>query len=160
MRWLPGIGFLLALLSGAGGFLWWSGDEGLLSATTPQSMLLTTLPACQLDKGSCQADAGTARLVLSLSPIPVPVMQPVQVNAELQGFGAVQTVDIRVTGVNMYMGEQSAQLQALDESFSRWQGTFMLPLCTSDIMDWLAAVHIATPDGNYQVVIPFQTRSR
>ena len=156
MRWLPGVGFVLALLSGVVGFLWWSGED----SQSTSGVLLQTASDCRLDQESCQVDSGTVRLILSLSPRPIPVMKTIWVDAELTGLTAVQSMDIRVTGVNMYMGEQSARLQPVNEQSSRWAGSFMLPLCTSEVMLWQADVQITTTDNHYQATLPFQTRSR
>lgn len=119
---------------------------------------LTLIDAnCALDKRACtvQGQQGE-QLTLSVLPKPIPVLKDVQVTLQnVQGLGQLKQAEVTVEGVDMFMGYQSASLQATAKA--PWQGTFVLPICSSNVMQWQLILDLQTTSGHYQAVFPFQT---
>jgi len=125
------------------------------SRTAPTS--LTVADECALDKQACTAQGVNGeQLSLSLAPKPVPVLEDVRVTLQqLQGLGQLRQAEVSVEGVNMFMGYQSTALQA--KPGQQWQGIFVLPICSSSVMQWQLSLDLQTSSGHYQAIFPFQT---
>lgn len=116
---------------------------------------LSVAAGCALHETPCVASAGPRRLHIRLAPTPVPVLQPVQVHLQAEGFGAVQQVQVQVEGVDMFMGYQFASLTPAPDG--GWQGSFTLPVCTLERMEWRATVALKTASGEWTAAFPFAT---
>jgi hypothetical protein len=148
---------------------------GFLAGCTPQSetpapTVWPMLQDCELRESACTAHAPKKltlaqvpgqtpvteqRVTLSLSPRPVQVARSLQASARLEGFGedAIESVEIDVAGVNMYMGYNRVPLQ--HQSSGHYAGPLMLAFCTNDEMNWQVTVLITLKEG-HPIQVPFQ----
>ncbi len=140
----------ILLLGVASGFIY------VTLSTNKRVLKLDLQGDCALEKASCVAQDTVGHQVhIALSPHPITVLSDIQVQAQLQGFDVIQSAKITVEGVNMFMGYQYANLQAVSDN--QWQGSFVLPICTSSVMHWRATLAISTQNGRYQADFPFKT---
>ena len=87
-----------------------------------------TVKECELERGACVALLpGGGEVQLSLSPRPVPLMKPLQVEARVKGsdLGALR---VDITGLNMEMGLNRTELAIAEENV--WRGETILPICS------------------------------
>lgn len=120
--------------------------------------LLSLQEPCNLRQGACAArnDAG-ASIRFSITPNSIPLMQELVASVETAGLGQAVSANLTVEGVNMFMGFQSADLQA-DNSTTALQGKFTLPVCSMQTMQWKASVLVVAADGQqYRADFPFTT---
>lgn len=151
------LGFFLALvLMGAVsffGFRWLVGGHNQMAS----GEVLTVQGDCRLDQAPCEAtDEQERRVTISLMPTPLPLMKPITTRVELQGFENVLSTRFQVEGVNMFMGYQQAALTPSTQS-GAVTGSFMLPVCSNEIMHWKGTLHIQTRDALFQTSFPFTT---
>lgn len=140
--------FALSVVGATAGLLLLSPDDALMTVEQP----------CDLHHDACVArDTAGHSIRFSLAPANIPVMEEVTARAELQGFQQVKAVRVRVEGVNMYMGYQFAELKPQDTS--TLSGTFILPVCTLEKMQWKARVEVSTDQGIVAAEFPFETQS-
>ena len=150
----------LGLVLGAG--LWWP-DLGRGPGQEPGHPPLTRLPepaACALEAGPCTgALPGGGAVTVSLAPRPVPLLDPVTVTVTVAG-SRLEPEELRVTGRSMEMGLQRARLEAAASGADpgTYEGTFVLPVCSSRRMEWEALVVLAAPGRRVALPLPFQTR--
>ncbi|MDD5393541.1 MAG: hypothetical protein PHE17_11035 [Thiothrix sp.] len=122
--------------------------------------VLTLQQPCDLHAAPCLArDAAGHAIRFSLSPATLPVMQELTANAELQGLGGVTSARLTVEGANMYMGYQYAELKAAEPA-NELRGKFILPVCSTEKMQWKATVSINSPTNSFSAVFPFETIRR
>lgn len=147
-----GLAFVVLVLGVLGGV-----SYNLLTQRSSVPQLLTTVANCQLEQATCQAsDSLKHQVEVTLSPKPVPVMETVQLQTKLSNFTDVTSIKVTITGVNMFMGYQYADLKPQN---GQWQGTFTLPICTTQHMQWLAQVDIQTASSVFRADFPFNTYS-
>jgi hypothetical protein len=140
--------FCFALLSAATVF-WWLG----VAHETTIPLALNT--PCDLSSGGCQASLNNKTVSLNITPKPIPIMQPIQVDIDTTDFESLSEVGINVEGVNMFMGYQVASLSPT--SAHHWQGSFILPICTQTQMQWKATLTLRSSQGIFQAEYPFNT---
>jgi len=112
-------------------------------------------PGCDLHAGSCQASLpGGGTVTFAISPRPIPMVAPLQLEVSVTGKEAGK-VEVDFAGVDMNMGLNRPQLEALGGGRYRGQGT--LPVCVSGAMDWRATVLVES--GRERISIPFRFSS-
>ena len=136
---------LLALLAVAGFKLW--------PIINPQVVLSVPYdPSCDLQQGPCAAKLPNGqRVILSIEPRPIPLVEPIQFHVELDGIQA-KKVMVDIQGMGMNMGINRPQLQ--QQSAERFSGEGMLPVCIRNSMEWEARVLLDTDNGT--VAAPFR----
>nr|CAA6830752.1 MAG: Unknown protein [uncultured Thiotrichaceae bacterium] len=132
-----------------------------LSSDKPNSNFLTTQAGCDLSYSTCVAkDQHGHEVSISLSPRPVPILKDVAVEVSIQGMEAIRVAQISIEGLNMYMGVQIIPLTLTDTgnfSEQKLTGVLKLPVCTSQKMDWKAALVVQTNTKEYRADYPFTT---
>lgn len=110
---------------------------------------------CDLQRQACAAplpDGG--RVVLSITPRPIPMIRPLQIEVRLEKLAASR-VEVDFAGVEMNMGLNRPLLQAVGDG--RYQGEATLPVCVTGAMDWQATVLV---EGERErIAIPFRFAS-
>ena len=141
--------FLIALILAAAGFWYWQTQQ-------QQAFDLSLQAPCDLHKAACTAtDQAGHRVQFSITPTTIPLMQELTLSVQVQQLPTVQTIGVKIDGLNMYMGYQYAKLEAVDQH--HYQGKLMLPVCTEAHMQWQASVLINTPEQTYRAAFPFDT---
>ncbi|MHB1358226.1 MAG: hypothetical protein ACYCWC_01430 [Rhodocyclaceae bacterium] len=115
---------------------------------------LTASPdaGCDLHADACSAtlpDGG--RLVFALTPRPIPVIAPLEIQIELAGFAA-DKVAVDFAGASMDMGFNRPVLAS--EGPGRFTGQTTLPVCVTGRMTWQATVLIES--GRTRIAVPFR----
>lgn len=127
----------------------------LLTSPTPPTPLRLHTP-CDLNQSPCVASDTTGRSVrLQFTPAPIPLLQEIQVSVLPQGFSALQQAQLRVEGVNMFMGYQYSSLTA--DAAGQLHGKLMLPICSLQQMQWLARLEFDTATDRFVAEFPFNT---
>lgn len=114
---------------------------------------LTIAPTadCSLHKQTCHVDVpGGGRIELSITPHPIPVVQPLQVIATLSGVPA-HTVEIDFASPIMEMGYNRRLLN--DMGNGRYAGEAMIPVCVIGRMPWRATLLVET--SRQRIAVPF-----
>ena len=138
---------LLAFIVGVGGYLVYQGQlPASLDAAKP--LQFSSEAKCFLQDRPCTASTEQAQITLTLTPRPVPLMQPVQASIKISGLNDLNAIELKIEGMNMYMGFQNVQL--VKQSNTDWQGNFSLPICSEAEMQWLVTVALSSPQQNYQ----------
>jgi hypothetical protein len=121
----------------------------------PDQTAALTLPldkSCDLQRAACSSILpGGGRVSFSIEPRPIPVLRPVKLSVTVQG-AIVKNVEVDFTGVDMKMGYNHSQLQAMGGG--RFDGEATLPVCSASSMAWRATVLVET-DGRW-VAAPFE----
>lgn len=113
-------------------------------------------PACDLHKGPCGAALpGGGSMQFSITPRPIPMVSPLQVEVALTGREASK-VEVDFAGVDMNMGLNRPELAA--QGSGRFTGQGSLPVCVTGKMDWQATVMIET--GRERIAVPFRFASK
>lgn len=109
-------------------------------------------PGCDLQRAGCSAVLpGGGRLRLSLGPRPIPVVEPIAIDVELEGASADQ-VQVDFAGVSMNMGFNRPKLA--QSAPGRFTGTATLPVCVTGRMAWQATVLVES--GRTRIAAPFR----
>jgi len=141
---------LLALVAiGAAGY-WFS---PLLLPTADVAATADT--GCDLHRQACGAalpDGG--RLELSITPRPIPMVQPLSVEVRVSGI-EVGKVEIDFVGIDMNMGYNRPQLAPAGDG--RFTGAASLPVCITGSMAWQATVLLES--GRRRISVPFRFNS-
>lgn len=107
---------------------------------------------CDLQQQACSAtlpDGG--RVQLSITPRPIPYLQPLRLEVSISGFEA-RKVEIDFTGASMNMGYNRTPLAATGTG--RHTGESSLPVCISGSMSWVATVLIET--DRQRIAVPYR----
>lgn len=108
--------------------------------------------ACDLQQRACGASLpGGERLELSITPRPIPFLQPLQVEVDIRGMEA-RKVEIDFAGASMNMGYNRTPL--ITTGAGRHRGQASLPICVSGRMTWIATVVIET--DRHRIAVPFR----
>ena len=108
--------------------------------------------ACDLNRSACGAQLpGNAKLVLELSPRPIPLVQTFNIAVRLDGLSA-DKVEIDFSGVDMSMGLNRPLLNA--DGNGAFSGTATLPVCVTGRMLWQAMVIVETK--GQRIAVPFK----
>ena len=122
---------------------------------------LVTLPLnqdCDLHQGACMTplpDGGSVSLVIS--PRPIPVIQPLSIEVNLQGLKP-NAVVVDFSGVSMNMGLNRFALQ--EDGAGRYSGKGLLPICIRNRMEWEAKVLVETDKGVLAIPYRFETHAQ
>lgn len=109
-------------------------------------------PGCDLHRAPCTARLPDgARLTLALTPRPIPVTAPLQIEVSLEGLDA-ERVKVDFAGVEMSMGYNRPVLVAVTPRKHVGQAT--LPVCVTGRMLWQATVLVET-EGK-RIAVPFR----
>ncbi|MFZ5499536.1 MAG: hypothetical protein ACOY6N_10860 [Pseudomonadota bacterium] len=107
---------------------------------------------CDLHRAPCTASLpGGGRLSFSLSPRPIPVATPLDVEVALEGLEA-ERVKVDFAGVEMSMGYNRPTLRAI--TAQRHVGQATLPVCVTGRMLWQATVLVES--GGQRIAVPFR----
>lgn len=115
---------------------------------------------CDLHQQTCQAQQGNSTASLSILPQPIPLAKPFQIEVQLNNLKA-QSLELDISGINMYMGYNRVTLKADPAQPGRFTGSSMLAFCTNEMMEWQISLLLQQADGT-QLQIPFKlvTRNR
>lgn len=115
---------------------------------------------CDLHQQTCQAEQGESRASLTIQPQPIPLAKPFQIEVQLDKLEA-QTLELDISGINMYMGYNRVTLTADSDKPGRYTGQSMLAFCTNEVMEWQISLLLQQADGT-RLQIPFKlvTRNR
>lgn len=126
------------------------------SAQGPSWPLLTD---CDLHQQACRHQQDGQQVSLSLSPQPVPIARPINVQVELAGFEDVSKIELDIAGINMYMGYNRVNLSV--DTADLYTGQTMLAFCTNEVMQWQVTVLVHQKDGQiHQIPYLLETRNR
>lgn len=96
-------------------------------------------PSCDLSQRTCsflQADNKEIKIYLSQKG-ELKAMLPQRINIEWPELED-RHLQLSITGLEMFMGELRVQLTQRSPGF--YQGEFILPLCSTELMKWLGEV--------------------
>jgi len=112
--------------------------------------------ACNLSDGPCRhALPDGAVLTLTLTPNPVPLMQPMHVMVTIdQSDWRPLAGDI--TGLNMTMAPNHVRLESA--GLGRWEGETILPVCSRGQMHWQFSLRLEGGGRNWRILDDFHTR--
>ncbi len=109
-------------------------------------------PGCDLQKQACTATLPLGqRLVFSVTPRPIPILQALRVEATITGVEPTK-IEVDFAGESMNMGYNRSELAAT--SPGRYTATISLPVCVSGGMTWLATVIVTTE--RQRITVPFR----
>jgi len=112
-------------------------------------------PGCDLHAAACHAalpDGG--QVVLSITPRPIPVVKPLQLEVTVEGIQA-DRVQVDFAGVEMNMGYNRPTLASIGPG--RFAASATLPVCVTGRMIWQATVLLES--GRRRLAIPFRFES-
>lgn len=137
---------LLAVLFGAG--MWLGPKE-----SGPQSLQSQVLVHvnCDVNQGPCKVILPNGGyLVMTIAPHPIPVLKPLSIEVELDGYEA-QSMQVDFSGVDMDMGFNRVKL--LPSAPGRFSGQASLPVCITGAMHWRASLVMEGQGG--VLTLPF-----
>ncbi|OHC71654.1 MAG: hypothetical protein A3H93_11975 [Rhodocyclales bacterium RIFCSPLOWO2_02_FULL_63_24] len=109
-------------------------------------------PGCDLQRQACAATFGEGgRLQLSITPRPIPYLQPLRIEVSVSGVEA-RKVEVDFAGASMNMGYNRSQLVA--SPGGAYRGETSLPVCVSGSMTWVATVIVETE--RQRIAVPFR----
>lgn len=109
-------------------------------------------PGCDLQRRACPATLPQeGRLEFSITPRPIPFLQPLHVEVILTGVEA-RKVEVDFAGANMNMGYNRSELAATGPGHH--SGEASLPVCVSGGMTWVATVMIET--DRQRIAVPYR----
>jgi hypothetical protein len=113
----------------------------------------TVLPApnCNLHRGYCTVVLGSGKLTLSLTPRPIPLIKPIQIEVKVDGV-EVRRIDADFAGIGMNMGLNRPQLQP--QGNGQFLANTTLPVCITGTMQWELTLLVETTTE--QILIPFR----
>jgi hypothetical protein len=112
---------------------------------------------CDLHHQACLSKQGDAQAILSITPHPIPIAKPLDIEVELQGLEA-EKVELDISGLNMYMGYNRVTLESQADS-GHYKGRSMLAFCTNEVMLWQVSLLVHRKDGEV-LQIPYQLETR
>lgn len=105
---------------------------------------------CDPRVGPCRVQfAANGRVTLEIRPRGIPAVQPLTIEAEIEGLPPALRVEVDFVGVDMDMGFNRVSLEPMpptDDNHQRFRGVGMLPVCVRDRMTWEARVLLHYPD--------------
>lgn len=114
-------------------------------------------PQCDLGLQTCRKRlSGSGELTIDLTPRPIPVLQPFEVRATLEGRNADQ-IQLDFSGVNMDMGFNQVDLKKGENGV--FSGRAILPVCTTSRMRWQANFSIRSGETVEVVSLHFETKN-
>lgn len=122
----------------------------------PKADVTVQPPAgCDLQQSSCEALLpGGGAIRFSISPRPIPLVAPLQLEVGLEGRKAGK-VEVDFAGATMDMGFNRIALKPAGPGRFSGQGT--LPVCVTGPMEWEATVLLET--DRERIAVPFRFAS-
>jgi hypothetical protein len=115
-------------------------------------LTLAPAPGCNLHREPCRVELpGGGTIELSITPRPIPVVRPLQVEATLTNLAA-DKVEVDFAGATMNMGYNRVPLQLSQPG--RYTGQATLPVCVTGRMEWRATLMVES--GRRRIAIPFR----
>jgi hypothetical protein len=109
-------------------------------------------PGCDLQQRACAAQMpGGGRVELSITPRPIPFLQPLRLEVTTSGIGA-KRVAVDFAGESMNMGFNRSELAPAGSG--RHGGEASLPVCVTGQMAWIATVLIET--DRQRIAVPYR----
>lgn len=108
-------------------------------------------PECDLQRRACTATLPQGRMELSITPRPIPLLQPLRVEVTVSGVEP-RKVEVDFAGESMNMGYNRTELPAT--AAGRHAGEVSLPVCVSGGMTWVATVIIET--DRQRIAVPYR----
>lgn len=108
-------------------------------------------PGCDLQSRACAANLPQGRIEFSITPRPIPFLQPLHVEVTVSGIEA-RKVEVDYAGESMNMGYNRGELSAAGPG--RFAGEASLPVCVSGGMTWIATVMIET--DRQRIAVPYR----
>jgi hypothetical protein len=113
--------------------------------------------ACDLHAAPCSAALPDgARLSFSLSPRPIPLVTPLDIEVRIGGL-IPDSVEVDFSSPEMNMGFNRPSLAA--NGTNSFRGMTVLPVCVRERMTWRALVLVRAKDGLLGVPFEFVTTS-
>lgn len=134
---LSGIGLLIAC------------DRSDNSRPPPAS---SAASSCDLNHASCEVPTNWGTATVTLSPKPVPVLQPITVELHLASPAPVE-VQASLNGVDMDMGPNITRLQRAGANL--WHGQMTVPICLTGTMRWQLSIDLRDGARNESVAFGF-----
>jgi protein SCO1/2 len=113
---------------------------------------------CNLHRSACSARLPDGRtLSLSITPHPIPVVKPMQLEVRLEGKPGTPLgkVEVDFAGKSMNMGFNRITLTAVDGRLAKGEGN--LPVCVTGRMDWIATVLLELDGKRINIPFPFSS---
>jgi hypothetical protein len=108
--------------------------------------------SCDLRKGPCTSNLPHGgKVSFTINPNDIQILKPLILQVKTEGV-EVSNVEVDFIGVGMEMGYNRSKLTEIEKK--KYSGKGMLPVCSSERMDWEARVLLQTDDG--LVVAPFR----
>ena len=111
-------------------------------------------PGCNLHRGTCSVTLGSGKVEISISPQPVPLIKPIQIEVRTIGVD-VHRIDADIAGIGMNMGYNRPQLLPVGEHTYRAETT--LPVCITGMMNWELTLMVDTTTDYVLIPIRFTT---
>jgi hypothetical protein len=146
----------LGLAAGLGGLV--AGVYGWRTLNATATIHGAAEAGCDLQRGSCRAhfpDGG--EMILSITPRPIPLLKPIEVNIELRNLPA-GNVAVDVSSPDMNMGYNRRELAAHDGQ--RYRGHTVLPVCILKRMRWELRAIAHQGNTRHEAVFGFVTETR
>lgn len=126
-------------------YRWWVGKTDF-----------TTAPSkCNLHISECTfALKNDLNLTFDISPKPIPLMEPLQFRAYIEGI-ELPYIEVKLFATNMNMGFHTFKLTAVKPGL--YEGEGMLPTCIVGNMIWQANLIINTASQSIGATFYFQT---
>ncbi|MBI3562665.1 MAG: hypothetical protein HY080_13215 [Gammaproteobacteria bacterium] len=137
----------------------WRFAPGISSWYDPRPVVKTR-SECNLNTQSCTLRLGNTEAVISVAPPPEyfkPSVFTLQTAA--QPNPAFQTISVRLVMPGMEMHLPPVALKALPpplNTATRWQGIFMIPICSSGRHDWEVQLEVATATTRFLTLLPLR----
>jgi len=140
---------IVVAASGHAGFRLWQWQQ------PPQILRGAVASDCNLNRAPCEAVfPGGARLHISVTPRPIPLLTPVIVEVRLVGLKA-ESVQIDLNSPDMNMGYNRHVL--VPRSDGAFAGRAVLPVCVRDRMTWQLQATARTSSGPVGATFEFET---
>ena len=145
---------LVAVVLGIGTLVWWSELRQSRVVDERAEVVLPT-PSCNPRGIFCLARGKPWSLSLEIDR-DASYLSPFSVRVKLFGFarGEVQSVRVRFSMADMYMGENRVVLTPVAGG-SEWTGSAVLPVCLTGRRDWLATVVVEGAERVVSADFPF-----
>lgn len=158
-KWLVATLLILGVLT----YLWGRAPDKLVIDTPGGGDLTEVSPPadCSIKGEGCRLEIeGVGRFHVRIPEVIVPLEKfTFEVRPEGDVAGDVGEVRVDFDMREMDMGENAYRLERFaDDSYRE---DIILPVCTSDVTEWIARLSIRTTEGGYLVELPFNVdRSR
>lgn len=116
---------------------------------------------CNLQKEPCVINIPNlaGKITLEINPRPIPVLKEFVVNIKTDNFQPKNMV-VDLAGVNMNMGINRQPAKLLNQN-NEYQATMLIPICTTELMNWDMAILLETENNRkLKVLTKFETLER